>query len=111
MKAFEAGEKGVGGREKLFQKASPSPPQSSVCLPYSSGTLGCIVQMPQGQTPEQMPHPMHRSGSETYRYAPPASVSRLMAPSGQDSKHILQSRQVPQLTQRSKSRFAAGSSP
>ena len=110
MKAFEAGEKGVLGEgETFFRKLLP--PQSSVCLPYSSGTLGCIVQMPQGQTPEQMPHPMHRLGSETYRYAPPASVSRLMAPSGQDSKHILQSRQVPQLTQRSKSRFAAGSSP
>ena len=93
--------------------------------------------MPQGQTPEQIDPavtgrvPVLISHDNRYFQEPwqgmplhgytlmfekmldheNITVSRLMAPSGQDSKHILQSRQVPQLTQRSKSRFAAGSSP
>ena len=92
--------------------------------------------MPQGQTPEQIQEKKEQLSQRRWKdaengepeYIPsfpeepvsvipdeiqglPASVSRLMAPSGQDSTHILQSRQVPQLTQRSKSRFAAGRSP
>ena len=72
--------------------------------------LAFMLQMPQGQTPAQMPQPMQRAGSETYSKPPSANSLRSMAFSGQDMRHILQSRQVPQLTQRSKSSRGCGSS-
>ena len=62
--------------------------------------LSWMVQTPQGQTPAQMPQPMQRFGSLWYSQEPSSCSMRVMAFCGQLSRHILQSRQVPQLTQR-----------
>ena len=73
--------------------------KASAAATQERSQLGRMLQMPQGQTPAQIPQPMQRAGSETYS-KPPLSALRSMAFSGQDLRHILQSRQVPQLTQR-----------
>lgn len=79
-----AEEKGEG--ETFFRKR---PPQSSVHPPYSSGTLGCIVKCRRDRRRSRR-RIRCTDRDETYRYAPPASVSRLIFTRA-DSKHILQS--------------------
>ena len=72
--------------------------------------LSLIFQTPQGHTPAQIPQPMHFDSSLTYSQEPSESSMRVIAFSGQEFKQILQSRQVPQETQRKCSCNGSGKS-
>ena len=100
MKAFEDGREGVWEGETFFRKLLP--PQSSVCLPYPAEHWDASSKCRRGRRRSRCRiRCTDRDRKHTDTRRPP--VFRLMAPPGRIPKHILQSRQVPQLTQRSKS--------
>ncbi len=66
-----------------------------------------MAHTPHGQMPEQMPQPMQYLSSEVYSTEPSSCSTRTIAPSGHVSRHMEQSRQVPQEMQRCTSSLAS----